>query len=115
MYLVTTVTNMSKDLIRARRSVPVPDETLWSAAAEAGAYPRVGTQSHPDPEEQIVLSLALEDGLGRRDPGLELTLRLVYFERWTHAEVAQVFGVSRPTVSGWVRTGLSHLQDHLGA
>ncbi len=55
----------------------------------------------------------IQSALNTLSPEQSLVIKLAYFHGWTHAEIAETYGIPLGTVKARMRLGIKHLRDKL--
>lgn len=95
-WLLRTVTNVSIDVVRRRRDVPVPAEP------------------ERDPADTVALRMALAAALERLPRRQRQVVVLRYLAEWPADRVADSLGVSTNTVKKHTDRGMAALRDAVG-
>lgn len=96
-WLLRTVTNVSIDVVRRRRDVPVASESEY------------------DPTEAAVLRMALAAALQRLPRRQRQVIVLRYLAEWPDERVADALGVSTNTVKKHTDRGMATLRNAVGS
>ena len=100
-------------LRRERREVSI--EPLLEQEAEGGALQEFATEAVDASLFTKAEARALDDCFGRLNEGQRNSLRLAYFDGYTHEEIAANLKSPVGTVKSWVRRGLESLKRCLDA
>jgi RNA polymerase sigma-70 factor (ECF subfamily) len=115
-YLFRMANNLALDSIRTRQRAMARDRNWLAAEGGGDMAPEARPDTALPADDQIALrqeTQLLERAIAALPPGAQRALRLYRLEGLSHAEVAQMMGISRSGVEKHLAVAMKHLRDAL--
>jgi RNA polymerase sigma-70 factor (ECF subfamily) len=109
-WLFSIAHNRAIDYLRAVKRRSTLKQAEWEEVD------RDETTAQPDAWEGAWNSIQaqyIQSALNTLPPEQSLVIKLAYFHGWTHAEIAEKYGIPLGTVKARMRLGIKHLRDKL--
>ena len=109
-WLISIVHHRTIDYLRTVKRRSILKQAEWEEVD------RDENTAQPDAWEGAWNSIQaqhIQASLNMLSPEQSLVIKLAYFQGWTHAEIAETYGIPLGTVKARMRLGIKHLRDIL--